>query len=219
MSTVINLKLMNNNDKDNNKMEKEKEEKEENEEEEEEEEEEIDDYDIDIDVKKEMQHIQNKERIFVKLWRLYSVFDKFFMIMNFSTLLFSIFIAESSVSLALSIYTLSFSIVFDTKRYISTLEKLIILYQDEIIPEIKKCIRKYNKINNCGGDDNYSDIIYELQHIEKENLNKYLGSNFSIPKKLRSIDWKRILLIFSIYIISFVSLAVACYFKSIGKLF
>ena len=109
----------------------------------------MDEFDIDIDIRNEMKHIKNKEKVFVKLWRLYSVFDKFFIIINFSTLLFSIFIAESSVSLALSIYTLSFSIVFDTKRYISILEKLIILYQDEIIPEVNKCIRKYYKTNSC----------------------------------------------------------------------
>ena len=180
---------------------KEKQLKLEEEEEEEEEEKEIDDYDIDIDIKNELKHIQNKEKIYVKLWRLYSVLENFFIIINFSTILFSIFFSESSVSLALSIYTLSFSVVFDTKKYITTLEKLIILYQDEIIPEINKCIRKYYKANNC---DNYSDIIYELQFIEKENLSKYLGSYFNVPKKLRSIDWKRIVLIFAIYITSFI---------------
>ena len=215
MSTLIDLKFINHqNDKEKEEKDNDKEQKE-SENENENEIEEIDNYDIDVDIKNEIKHIKNKEKIFVKLWRLYSVLDKFFIIINFSTLLFSIFISESNVSLALSIYTLSFSIVFDTKKYISTLEKLIILYQDEIIPDVNKCIRKYYKNDNC---DTYSDIIYELQHIEKENLNKYLGCSFNVPKKLRSIDWKRIFLILFIYIISFTSLSVACYFKSIGKL-
>ena len=172
---------------------------------------------IDVDILNEMETIQKKERTFVKLWRLYSLMDKFFIIINFSTLLFSIFISESSLSLALSIYTLSFSIIFDTKKYVTTLEKLIILYQDEIIPEINKCVRKYHK-NDLENNDNYSDIIYELQQIEKDQLNKCLGSYFSVPKSLRTIDWKRISLIILFYFISFISLSVACYFKSIGKL-
>ena len=232
MSTLINLKFIdsdndnddiemnnnsnnNNNNKEKDEEEEEKEKEEKKEDNDDDDDEKIDNFDIDIDIEKEMQHIQDKEKIFLKQWRLYSVLDKFFIIVNFSTLLFSIFIAESSVSLALSIYTLSFSIVFDTKGNIKILEKLIILYQDEIIPEINKCVRKYYKTSNC---DSYSDIIYELQHIEKENLSKYLGLYFSIPKNLRSIDWKRIFQILVLYIFSFVSLSVACYFKSKGQL-
>ena len=192
MSTNINLKFMYDDDDD-------KEKKEENNKEY---------FDIDTDVKNEFKLIQNKEKVFIKLWRLYNVSDKFFIIINFTLLIFSIF-TESSLSLALSIYTLSFSIVFDARKYLATLEKLIILYQDEIIPEVNKCMRKYRK-NNC---DNCSDIVYELQQIEKDILNKYLGIYFSIPKKLRSVDWKRSLLIFFIYLISFTSLAVICYLK------
>ena len=223
MSTTINLKFeKEENDKENEKKKMEM----------------VNDV-INTDIKNELKYIQNKEKTFVKLWRLYSTLDKFFMIVNFSTILFSIFISESSLSLALSVYTLSFSMIFDTKRYIPILEKLIILYQDEIIPEINKCIRKYYKNvsfkdtttttttnnnnnndndNNDNNNDNYSDIIYELQQIEKDCQSKYLGIYFSIPKRLRSIDWKRIFLVFSIYIISFISLSVACYFKSTGKL-
>ena len=173
--------------------------------------------DIDVDILNEMKSIQNKEKVYVKLWRLYYLLDKFFIIINFSTLLFSIFIAESSVSLALSIYTLSFSIIFDSKKYVTTLEKLIIVYQDEIIPEISKCLRRYRK-NYIEGNDNYSDIIDEFQQVEKDHLNKYLGSYFTVPKNLRTIDWKRIGLIIFFYLISFISLSISCYFKSIGKL-
>ena len=185
----------------------------------------LQDYD---DVEKELHRVKCRERVFVKLWHLYSTLDKFFMIVNFSTIIFSIFFTEKSLSLALSIYTLSFSLIFDTKRYVTMLDKLIILYQDEILPEINKCVRKYYKNNDNDNDNNnnsnftekddISDIIYEIQQIEKELQSRYLGHYFTIPKRLRSINWKRIVTGFLFYIVSFILLSIACYFKTIDKI-
>ena len=209
----------------------------EKEEEEEEEEEEINhekkisinDYYDNEDIEKQVNIIKNKQKTFKTLWLLYYILDKFFLVINFSTILISIFIAESNLPLTLSIYTLSFSMIFDSKRYIPILEKLIILYSDEIIPEINKFVRKYCKIkinnnnnndnDNNNNDDDISDVIYNLHQIEKDYLNKYLGCYFFVPKRLRSIDGKKIISVIFIYIVSFIALAVICYFKSIGKLF
>lgn len=167
---------------------------------------------INNDIKEEIIRIQKKEKTFNQLCLLYSILDKFFLLVNFTILLISILFTESNISLVLSIYTLSFSLLFDNKKHITTLEKLIVLYQDEIIPKINKYIRKYNYKKND------SDIIYQIQNIEKRNLKKHLGINFSTPKRLRSLDWKKIFLVLSCYFISFISLAVVCYLKSIGKL-
>ena len=167
---------------------------------------------ITADIEKEIKLIENKEKVFRKLCLLYYILDRFFLVVNFSVLIFSILISESNISLVLSIYTLSFSIVFDNKKYITILENLIVLYQDEIIPKIKRYIRIHYESSN-------RDIISQIQFIERRNLKKYLGINFSTPKRLRSLDWKKIILIFSCYIISFISLACICYLKSIEKLF
>ena len=161
------------------------------------------------DINEEVILIKRKEKTFNQLCLLYSTLDKFFLLVNFTILLFSILFAESNISLVLSIYTLSFSLLFDNKKHITTLEKLIVLYQDEIIPKINKCIR------TC---KNKNDIIYKIQSIEKRNLKKHLGINFSTPKRLRSLDWKKICLVLSCYIISLVSLTVISYLKSINKL-
>lgn len=161
-------------------------------------------------IKKEIEYIRNKEKIFTSLCRLFTITNKTLMIINFSTILFSILITESNLSLVLSIYTLSFSILCDNRIYIPTLEKLIIIYQDEIIPQIDKRLREYYNNNNNINED----IIYEIQHIEKTNLTYYFGSSFMIPKKLRGIDWKKVISIFVIYVVSFICIAVLCFYKS-----
>ena len=172
---------------------------------------------IDNDINEEIVLIQKKEKTFNQLFVLYSVLDKFFLLVNFTILLFSILLTESNISLVLSIYTLSFSLLFDNKKHITTLEKLIVLYQDEIIPKVNKCIRKY-KCQNTEDNNNNSDIINQIQNIEKHCLKKHLGIHFSTPKRLRSLDWKKICLVLFCYVISFISLTAACYLKSIDKL-
>ena len=176
---------------------------------------------IDNDINEEIVLIQKKEKTFNQLFVLYSVLDKFFLLVNFTILLFSILLTESNISLVLSIYTLSFSLLFDNKKHITTLEKLIVLYQDEIIPKVNKCIRKYkcqNTEDNNNNNNNNSDIINQIQNIEKHCLKKHLGIHFSTPKRLRSLDWKKICLVLFCYVISFISLTAACYLKSIDKL-
>ena len=175
---------------------------------------------IDNDINEEIVLIQKKEKTFNQLFILYSVLDKFFLLVNFTILLFSILLTESNISLVLSIYTLSFSLLFDNKKHITTLEKLIVLYQDEIIPKVNKCIRKYKCQNtdNNNNNNNNSDIINQIQNIEKHCLKKHLGIHFSTPKRLRSLDWKKICLVLFCYVISFISLTAACYLKSIDKL-
>ena len=173
------------------------------------------------DINEEVILIKRKEKTFNQLCLLYSTLDKFFLLVNFTILLFSILLTESNISLVLSIYTLSFSLLFDNKKHITTLEKLIVLYQDEIIPKVNKCIRKYkcqNTEDNNNNNNNNSDIINQIQNIEKHCLKKHLGIHFSTPKRLRSLDWKKICLVLFCYVISFISLTAACYLKSIDKL-
>ena len=164
-------------------------------------------------IQKEIERIKKKEKTFLSLCRLFSITNKTLMIINFSTILFTIFISESNISLILSIYTLSFSILCDSRIYIPTLEKLIIIYQDEIIPQCEKCLRDYD----IESQDN-DDIIDQIQQIEKKNLCQYLGICFVIPKRLRSIDWRKITLVSVIYILSFISIAIICFYKSKGLL-
>ena len=134
------------------------------------------------------------------------------MVINFSSILFSIFLTENSIALILSMYTLSFSIVCDTRIHIPTLEKLITIYEDEIIPNINKYMRNYKKNNN----DN--DAIYDLQQIEKKFLIEYMGKSFMLSNTLRGMNCKKIISIILIYIVSFIIIAILCYYKNIGKI-
>ena len=109
-------------------------------------------------------------------------------------------------------YTLSFSIVCDTRIHIPTLEKLITIYEDEIIPNINKYMRNYKKNNN----DN--DAIYDLQQIEKKFLIEYMGKSFMLSNTLRGMNCKKIISIILIYIVSFIIIAILCYYKNIGKI-
>lgn len=163
-------------------------------------------------IKTEKERIERKAKLYKNLWRLFSVSNKSLMIINFSIILFSIFTPESNIPLILSIYTLSFSTICDTRIYENILEKLINIYEEEIIPDIDKYIRDYYKNKNC------NDFIFEIQKIEKNHLTDHLGSSFMLPNTLRSMDCKRILFIVFIYIFSFTIIALLCYYKSIGKL-
>lgn len=167
-------------------------------------------------IKIEKERIGKKAELYKNLWRLFSVSNKSLMIINFSIILFSIFTPQSNIPLILSIYTLSFGIICDTRIYENVLEKLINIYEEEIILEVDKYIRDYYKNNK--EECNNNDSIFEIQNIEKKHLTHHLGSSFVLPNTLRSMDCKRILFIVFIYIFSFTIIALLCYYKSTGQL-
>ena len=135
------------------------------------------------------------------------------MIINFSTILFSIFNPKSNIPLILSIFTLSFSIICDTRIYENILEKLIAIYEEEIIFEIDKYVRNYHKRGE-EEEEEKKDAIYDIQQIEKKHLTNHLGHSFTLPSTLRSMDWKRIFAIVLIYVSCFISIALLCYYTS-----
>ena len=164
-------------------------------------------------IKQEMERIKKKENLYKTLWRLFTFSNKSLMIINFGTILFSIFNPQSNIPLILSIFTLSFSVICDTRIYEDILGKLIDIYEDEIGFEIDKYVRNYHKIGR--GEEKDDDPIYVIQQIEKKYLADHLGQSFTVPTTLRSIDWKRFFMIFCVYIFSFISIVVLCYYKSL----
>ena len=176
--------------------------------------------DKDENLNLQLDEVKKRKKLYQSLWRLFTISNKSLMIINFSTILFSIFTPNSNIPLILSIFTLSFSSICDTRIYESILEKLINIYEDEIILDVDKYIRDYQK-NNIDNDNNNNkdcDPIYDIQQIEKKHLTKHLGQSFTLPTALRKADWKRIVAIGVFYIVCFISIAVLCYFKSTGDL-
>lgn len=165
---------------------------------------------IDIENIQEVRNIISKLRNYKTLWRLFSVCNKILMIINFITILLSIFITEGNVTLALSIFTLLFQFVCDTRRYIPTLEKLLILYQDYILVEIHKYIRNAKKNIESYNIDNIIDGILE---IEKSHIVRYMGESFTLSNTLRGMDCKKILSVGLVYVVSFISIGFLCYYK------
>ena len=172
-----------------------------------------DDDDENDKINKEMERIKTKKKIYKTLWSLFTFSNKSLMVINFSTILFSIFNPQSNIPLILSIFTLSFSVICDTRIYENILGKLIDIYEDEIGLEIDRYVRDYHKTGKIGRREE-EDPIYEIQQIEKKYLANHLGQSFTVPTTLRSIDWKRFFMIFCVYIFSFISIILLCYYKS-----
>ena len=166
---------------------------------------------------KEIANIKKKKKTFKSLWRLFSLANKMLMIINFSTLLFCILIPNSNIGLVLSIYTLSFSIICNTSSHIPTLENLVVIYEDEIIPKIDLFVRT-TKDNNARGDDYDDDSIYRAQQIEKGILSKYMGESFFLSNTLRNVDCKRILACAFIYVVMFVCIPIIYNYASSGQI-
>lgn len=156
---------------------------------------------------REFQKILEKVNNYRSLWRLFSVCNKILVLINFITIILSIFI-EGNLTLALSVYTLSFHFIFEPRGYIPTLEKLLNVYQDRIIIECKKYIRDAKS-----QERSENEIIDTILEIERSSLIDYMGQAFTLSNTLRGMDCKRILCIALAYIISFAGIAVACYYK------
>ena len=172
-----------------------------------------DDDDDEEKIKTEIKRIKKKDELYKTLWRLFTISNKSLMIINFTTILFSIFNPKSNIPLILSIFTLSFSIICDTRIYENILEKLIAIYEEEIIFEIDKYVRNYHKREE-EEEEEKKDAIYDIQQIEKKHLTNHLGHSFTLPTTLRSMDWKRISVIVVIYVSCFIAIALLCYYTS-----
>ena len=171
-------------------------------------------YDADDDIAREINIIKKKEKTYNSLWRLFSIANKLLMIINFATLLFCVLIPNSNIGLVLSIYTLSFSIICNTSTHVPTLEKLIIVYQDEIIPQIEKyvrCIATRDAAINC-------DDISEIQELERDILDQFMGKGFRLVNTLRDIDHKKIFFCALMYIILFICIPIAYHYASLNSL-
>ena len=56
-------------------------------------------------IKTEIKRIKKKEKLYKTLWRLFTISNKSLMIINFITILFSIFNPKSNMPLTLSVFT------------------------------------------------------------------------------------------------------------------
>ena len=164
------------------------------------------------DYNAELIKIIKKKKKYHSLWRMFSISNKLLMLINFISILLSIFVTEGNITLALSIFTLSFSFICDTRIYIPILNQIIIVYTDEIIPEIKKIIRDYEN----GIIQQNIDVVDMIIKKEKELLRYFLGASFTITNTLRGLDWKKVICIGFVYVIFFVGIALLCYYKQKG---
>lgn len=161
------------------------------------------------DFQREVFAIRNKEKRYNLLWKYFSSIDKVFSIINFGTLLYSVIFSNSRIGLILSIYTLSFSMVCNNGNHLSTLEKLVHVYQDHIIPRIEELFR--NMLKN-------REFCYDVQAIktiETEMLNTYMGKDFILSNTLRDMNYKKVCVIIVAYIIMFICIPVIYHYAAV----
>ena len=60
------------------------------------------------DLNNHVEEIKKKKKKFESLWKLYSLVDKTFIIIQFATLLYAIMMSEPIIGVILSLYSLSF---------------------------------------------------------------------------------------------------------------
>lgn len=169
------------------------------------------------DLDKHVKEIKKKSERFQTLWKLYSLVDKAFIIIQFATLLYAIMMSEPIIGVILSLYSLSFgNVISRLQNHLSILEKVIPIYEKSIIPQIDDYIRdklvQLNKEDDCVNLDHLKDAANECHLIEQKNLERGMGEGFVLPASLRSINCKKIAGIIIMYIFCFILIPII-YFK------
>ena len=151
----------------------------------------------------EVDKIQQKKTNLKTLWSLYTFADKALIIIQFGTLLFSVVSIPGNIGLILSMYTLSFSSICQLQTHLITLNKLIPIYEEHIIPKIQNCVRRYSF-------DDERDVLLnafqECQNIESGYIKDEMGQNFVLSNTLRSRGYKKIVSCTLVYLIIFIAI-------------
>lgn len=167
------------------------------------------------DLNNHVEEIKKKKKKFESLWKLYSLVDKAFIIIQFATLLYAIMMSEPIIGVILSLYSLSFgNVISRVQKHLNILEGIIPVYEKSIIPQIDNYIR--DKIVQIENNDiniyDLKDAANECHVIEQKNLEKGMGEGFVLPSSLKSINCRKITAIIIIYLFCFVLIPVI-YFK------
>lgn len=174
--------------------------------------------DLDIvlleDLEKCVEEIKKKQKKFESLWKLYSLVDKAFIIIQFATLLYAIMMSEPIIGVILSLYSLSFgNVISRVQKHLNILERIIPVYERSIIPQVDNYIR--DKIVQVESDDsniyNLKNAANECHEIEQKNLEKGMGEGFNLPASLKSINCRKIAGIIVLYVFCFVLIPVIYY--------
>ena len=158
-----------------------------------------------IDLKRHADSFSQKSSKFKKIWSIYSITDKVLCIVQFGTILYSILFPEQNIGLILSMYTLSFSfLVSHMPKNMYTLEKIIPIYEEYIIPDINQHIRTHT----IPQPQNINQIVNECNKIENDHLKRGMGEGFILSNTLRSVNCKKIVSCIIVYVVFFILIPV-----------
>ena len=159
------------------------------------------------DLMLEVGKINQKKTNLKTLWSLYTFADKALVIIQFGTLLFSVVSIPGNIGLILSMYTLSFSSICQLQTHLITLNKLIPIYEEHILPKIQNYVRQYSRqysFNNKRED--LLNAFQECQNIERGYIKAEMGQNFVLSNTLRSRGYKKIVSCTIVYLIIFIAI-------------
>ena len=120
---------------------------------------------LNYEIQREVEKIYENSSRILFTWKVLSATNKILNAINFASLWYSIIIPDSIIGLALSIYTLSFSVIFNSDKHFLTLDKLVQVYGDEIIPKLEEYLR------NCLHTD-YLKLKRMYDRKKKDNVNR-----------------------------------------------
>ena len=157
------------------------------------------------DIKSIIRDIFQEANNYTKLWRIYSRLDKVLHIINFGILLYSICIPDNKISLILSLFTISYSSIFNNNVNLMRLDKIVSVYKDEILPKLTTRLHEFNVkyISKTMDPDACIICMKDIQKIEKDTLTRYLGQNYVISNNLRKLDFTKIIMCFGVYLVCF----------------
>lgn len=149
----------------------------------------------------------------LNLARIYSGTNKCMMMMNIASLFYSVVFPEQHYSLLLSLVSFSLSSIFDVGSRYKTLDQLVRLYGDRIIPQVERHIYKHVGKNIKNIKEYTTDVPNSIDYLqEKEEVDnlvteaygRYMGESFTPPMGLKYTDYSSILFCIGLYISAFV---------------
>ena len=157
----------------------------------------------------EIQGIFDRKDHYYFMWLLYSIIDKVLVIVNFGTLLICVVIEADELGLILSFFTLSIGVLIDSKEYVILLEKLLLVYNDVILPTVEDYRRSMLvKEEDGGGETKKTAIVLnQMRHVrrvENDSIEKYMGCTFTLPHSLRSVACRKVIVCFFAYVTTFI---------------
>lgn len=160
-----------------------------------------------------IQRIYENYRRFTVISRIYSGTIKLMMIMNVGSLFYSIIYPEQHYSLILSLVSFSLSSMFDVNSRYDTLNKLVSLYSNHIIPDIERYIYEHIGKNIRSMKDYTNEIPPSTDYLEKKrevedlvsyNYRRFMGEDFTVPMSLRYVNFWGISVCIILYISIFI---------------